>query len=252
MGELQKASLWKRVSAFLFDIIILVIVAIGLVTLMSAVLNYDGYIDLMAQHYEEYEQKYGIDLDISAEDFEALSEEQKDVYYAADKAIGEDEDVAYTYQMIFNLTLVMVSVSLLVATLALEFIVPLLFKNGQTLGKKIFGIAVMRTNWVKITPTVLFARSILGKLTIEMLVPVFLVLMILFGTLGFVGALVIGLIILLEIVMMCVTKTRSSIHDLISDTAVVDMATQRIFDTQEAMLEYKKKMEEEKALKAER
>lgn len=244
-ADLQKASLWKRMSAYLFDIIILAIVAIGAASALSAVLGYDGYSEKMTQYYEQYEEQYGVDFDISMEDYEKLTEEEKNIYYEADKAMNSDAEVVKAYRMMFNLSILIVSLGLFIGFFILEFVVPAVFGNGQTLGKKIFGVAVMRTNSVKITTPVLFIRAVLGKYTIETMVPVFLLFMIFFGVLGFVGALVIFAILLLNLILVFTTRTSSGIHDLLSDTVVVDMASQRIFDSYDAMIEYKKKIHAE-------
>ena len=63
------------------------------------------------------------------------------------------------------------TLSTLIAFLLLEFAVPLMLKNGQTLGKKIFGVAVVRVDGVKVSPVMVFARGILGKCTIGTLAP---------------------------------------------------------------------------------
>lgn len=241
IGELQKASLWKRVSAGLCDFILLMIVTVGLCTLLSAILGYDGYLDEMDEHRAAYEAEYGIDLNISADDFEALPEEEQAKYHEADEAMNQDEEVIYVYQMIFYMAILIVSIGLLLGVVVVELVFPLIFKNGQTLGKKVFGVAVMRTNAVKLTPPVLFVRAILGKFTIEIMVPVMLALMVAFGSLGFVGVLVIGLLLILEIVVFCATRTSSFIHDLLADTVVVDMASQRIYESEADLIEAKKK-----------
>jgi uncharacterized RDD family membrane protein YckC len=130
---------------------------------------------------------------------------------------------------------------MLIAFLILEFIVPLLFKNGQTLGKKIFGIAVIRVDGVRIPTFQLFVRAVLGKYTIETMVPLFIIMLFLMGTLGIMGPIIILLLIVLQIVVMVVSKTNSPIHDLLAVTAVVDINTQMIFDSTVEMIEYKKK-----------
>ena len=71
-ADLQKASLWKRMSAYLFDIIILAIVSIGAASALSAAFGYDGYTENMTRFYEQYQEQYGVDFGISAEDFEKL------------------------------------------------------------------------------------------------------------------------------------------------------------------------------------
>ena len=146
--------------------------------------------------------------------------------------------------------MVSITVSLLVSDFIVYFVVPLLFKNGQTLGKKIFGLAVMRTNSVKISNPALFIRAMVGRFAIETMFPVSLIVMFCLGLLP-IGPIVVILLGILEIVVMIVTKTNSSIHDLISDTVVVDMASQQIFDTAEEMESYKAQLAAEKAARAE-
>jgi uncharacterized RDD family membrane protein YckC len=127
----------------------------------------------------------------------------------------------------------------LVTHLILFFAVPLFFKNGQTLGKKMFGLGVMRTNFTKLTSPILFARSIVGLYAMETMAPLLFTVMIFYGMLGGVGVITIGLIFALQILVMSVTKTNSSIHDLLADTVVIDFASQKIFDTEEELAAYK-------------
>ena len=132
----------------------------------------------------------------------------------------------------------------------MEFVVPLLFKNGQTLGKKIFGLAVVRSNSVKATGPAMFIRAIIGKCTMETMVPICILIMIVSGKLGSIGLIVLALIAILQAAMMISTRTNSCIHDLISDTVVVDYASQRIFESNEELLEAKKKAHLEAAQSA--
>ena len=108
----------------------------------------------------------------------------------------------------------------------------------------------MRTNSVKVTGPVLFVRAILGKCTIGRMVPVLLILMILFGNIGFVGTAALALIAILQIALMCATKTNSAIHDLLADTVAVDMASQRIFESEADMIDFKKRIHAEEAARA--
>ena len=75
--DLQKASLWKRIAAWTFDSILVGVIAVGLAFLLSGVLDYDSHIAQVEAGYEAYEAEYGTSFDISAEDYEALSDEQK-------------------------------------------------------------------------------------------------------------------------------------------------------------------------------
>ena len=252
--DLQKASLWKRISAGLFDLIIFAIVAIGIASFMSFLLKYDDKMDFIEERKAvivekceaEYEAEHGkrVELDLS-KGYEEMTDEQKEIYNMVDEALGKDKNLSITYTLLLNYTLLMMVVSTFISYLIFEFAVPLLLKNGQTIGKKIFGLGVMRTNSVKVSPMVLCVRMLLGKCTIETIVPMFIILMMFFGIIGIMGPIVLLAILILQIVMMCVTNTNSTIHDLISDTVVVDLTSQMIFESEQAMIDYKKKLHEE-------
>ena len=250
--SLQKANFWKRISAFMFDAILAFCLMLGVGIGVSYLLDYDTKVaDLKAIRTEietEYEfEKYGLSFDISEEDYEKLDDAKKQIYDEANKAFLQDPRSGKTLRNLFVLAIANVGVSLLIADTIIYFVVPLLFKNGQTLGKKCFGLAVVRTNGVKVTPQVLLIRSIIGRFAMETIAPLTIFAMMLLGALGFVGTITLALFAILEIGVMIYTKTNSCIHDLLSDTVVVDMASQQIFETQEARTEYDK---EEAARKA--
>lgn len=248
---LQKANIWKRISAYMFDAIICFMVAVGFAAVLASAFQYDGYTKQLENYYQEYETYYGIDFDITEEDFNKLSQEQKDVYETAQKAFSTDENVLKLYDTMFYVTLAIISGGVLISHLILYFAVPLFFKDGKTLGKKIFGLAVVRTNCVKITTPVLFIRSIIGQCAMETLVPVLLFTMIFFGLLGSVGVITLFLLLALQIGVMIATKTNSSIHDLLTDTAVVDFASQIIFESEEARIAYIEEMHRQEAAEKE-
>ena len=245
--DLQKAGIWKRISAYLFDVIILGIVVVGIAFLLSSVLNYAKYSRTLDEAYDSYETQYGITFEMTQEEFAAMTEEERARYDQAYEALVADDEAMFAYNMVINLTLLILTISILLAYVVLEFVVPLLLKNGQTLGKEIFGICVMRIDCVKVTTLQLFVRNILGKYTIETMVPVLVLVMLYFGTVGLTGTLVLGLILLLQIIVIGVTKTNSAIHDLLGGTVVVDFHSQKIFDTTEELVEYKKILAAERA-----
>lgn len=245
MYDFQKANMWKRISAALCDLIALAIVVVGIALLLSTVLGFDGYFVRWEEISNSYAEEYGVDLDISTTDFKALGEEERARYEAADKAVAADSEANYVYGMIVNLTLIIITFSILVAFLLLEFLVPLLFGNGQTLGKKVFGVAVMRVDGVKLSPVLLFARTVLGKYTVETMIPVFIIIMIALGLMGIFGTVVILGLLLLQLVLLITTKARTPLHDKLAHTVCVDLASQMIFDSPEALLEYKKRIHAE-------
>ena len=245
--DIQKASLWKRIAAALLDFILISIVAVGFASLISLITNYDRHNDELNAIYAEYEEKYDIDR---SKDLSTLTDEERVRYEKADEAFRNDEKAAKTASLVLNLTLVITSMSIFAAVMAGEFILPLILKNGQTVGKKVFGLGVMATNGVKIKTVALFIRSLLGKYTIETMIPALILIMIYFGSIGLTGVIVLGLIILLQLILIISTRNNSLIHDLISDTVVIDLSSQRIFDSESEMIKYKKKVHAEAAAKS--
>ena len=249
--ELQKASMWKRISAFLFDVIILGIVAVLLGWGLSALLNYDSYSRIVTDSYTRYSEEYGVDLRLTQQEYEALPEEEARKVDAGFAALNADGNALRANQMMLQLSVMIISLGFFFAYLIMEFFIPLKLGTGQTLGKKIFGIGLMKTDGVKVNGVTLFIRAILGKYAIETMVPVLIILMIYWGTIGVVGPAVIFLILIVEAVVMISTRTNSLIHDLLANTVVIDAASQRIFDTPEARAEYKAKIAAELAQRQE-
>ncbi len=219
--DLQKASMWKRISAFLFDAILLGVLAVLFAWGLSALLGYDGYSQTVKESYEHYGQEYQVDLRMSLTEYEALSPEEAKRVDEAFAALNADAKALRAHQMMLQLSVLIVSLGFFFAYLVWEFFIPLKLGDGQTHG-----------------PT-LFIRSILGKYTIETMIPVLIILMIYWGTIGVVGPIVIGLILLTEALVMIFTHTNSLIHDLLANTVAIDWASQRIFETPEEVAAFK-------------
>lgn len=264
---MQKASLWKRVSAWVFDLILSITIAIGVAFVVSSIVKYDDYNAKMQAKYEQYEiamqleydqlaesgnydKDYKIDITISDEELEKLPQEVRAIYEEAEEAFSEDPEVHEIQSRLFELSILILSVSAFSASFIWQFIIPLLFKNGQTLGKKCFSIAVMRTNSVKVSNSVLFVRSILGGYAIETMVPLLMILMLYFGILGSMALIIIGLILILQVVVMIMSRTNSTIHDLLSDTVVIDMTTQKIFESEDALVAHEEMIAEMESAQA--
>jgi len=109
----------------------------------------------------------------------------------------------------------------------------------------------MRKDGVKINALLLFVRTVLGKFTLETMIPVLIIIMFYFNVIGIFGTVVILGIAIAQIVMIAATKDNLAVHDALSQTVAVDAASQMIFDSYEAMIEYKKKLHAEEAEKAE-
>ena len=245
--DLQKASLWKRLAAGMLDFFSLLIVAVGFVSLLTWALGYNDAQRELRSGYDKYEAAYGVDFGISEETFNSMSQAEQDNYNAAYEALVADDEVMDTYNLVMNLTLLIITFSLLLGYVVLEWVVPLLLKNGQTLGKKCFGIGLMRVDGVKISNLQHFVRVVLGKFTVETMIPVYLIIMLLFGTIGGVALVVIGLLGLTQLVVLIASRNNSLIHDLLAGTVAVDLSSQRVFESTQDLIEYRKKIAAERA-----
>lgn len=245
--DLQKASLLKRASAFLLDAILLVVLATGFFYIISVVTGYEQHRLVVAEATERISQEYGVTAKMTSKSYEELTEAEITAINAADKALQSDAAACRAYAMVANLSTLIVSLGLLLAFILLEFVVPLLFGNGQTLGKKIFGIAVMHIQGVKLGHVALFTRTVLGKYAVETM-PLALSALYLISGLGSPVFLLIGAALLLvQLIVVIVSHENALLHDKMAVTVTVDLASQMIFDTYDQLLEYKKKMHAEKA-----
>ena len=242
----QKASIAKRISAGLLDLIAVSIIATLCAWIISLAADYDGWERKLEDSYAKYENQYNVTFRITENEYYSKSEVERELYDTAYKALIDDNEAMNAYRMVTNLMVLTISLGLFVAFLIWEFIVPLFLKDGRTVGSLIFGIAVMRSNWVRVSHISLFIRGILGKYVIETMIPVFIIMMIFMNSIGVVGPIVLALILVFQLVLIIFTKNNQLIHCILSDTVVVDYASQRIFKSEEELLEYKKKEAREK------
>jgi uncharacterized RDD family membrane protein YckC len=258
--DLQKASMWKRISAFLCDMIVFCIVAVGIALLLSTVLRIDAQQNKMVEICDQYAKDYALSdfmakdelegalsITITEERYNTFTEEQKETFNKASEALFKNEDYLYAYGMVNQLILLVLTFSILITYLILEFAVPLLFQNGQTLGKKIFGVGVMRIDSVKISPLILLIRTVLGKYAVETMIPVFCLLSLLLGTASSVTTILLLLLAVAEVALLIFTQANTPLHDMLAGTVTVDFASQMIFDSPEELLEYKKRLHAEAA-----
>ena len=244
--DIQRASMWKRISAFLFDGILLGIAAVLFFWALSGALHYDQHNAALDEAYARFGEAYGVDFGVSLGDYDAMTPEQQRTLSDAYAALSQDAQAAAAYNAVVSLTLLITSLGILFAFALLEFAVPLALGNGQTLGKKIFGLGVMRQDGVMIDGRILFIRTFLGKYTFETMVPVLILMMIWFGILGLIGTLVLLGILIFQAVLL-IGHDRLTIHDALAATIAIDVASQMIFPDRASMIAYKEKIHAQKA-----
>ena len=270
MFELRKIGIVKRFSAQLLDVILLAVLATGFMYVISLICNYSAeeelathnytvwedfrktYVgDVAAQYgftYEEDGDNYTIKKDGEASSLDALVSELKKSE-GKDEATKEAYDVFVTlptaaevnaqYSYVYNLLFMMTSIGILLSYIVLEFILPIIFKNGRTVGKKVFGICLVRPDCVKITTLSLFVRTFVGKYAIETMFPVLLVFLFLFGGLGLLAIILFAALELLNIILFFALKNRTPIHDLLAGTVAADMKLQMIFQSEQELIDKK-------------
>lgn len=257
--DVQKASVTKRFAAFLLDIILIACLAVGFMALVAVICKYDTHYktyttivtDTQKQVIEEYKTSHGVDLGISKEDYDKLTAQEQEKFNIAAKEAGEElnkrlmqnETYVKESMLVLSFTLMMTTIGIFLSVFVLEFVFPLIFKNGQTIGKKVFSIAVMHTNGVRVRPFSMFVRAILGMYVFEIMVPVLVGIMMFFNILNIIiGTCVLVAILILQIAVFISTRntTKSFLHDLMARTVVVDLSSQMIFDSEEERLEFVK------------
>ena len=246
-NDIQKAGLWKRLAAGILDGILLAVLAAGVALLLGAFLGYDGYKTTWNERCAYYEEQYSTSFQITEEQYKALPLQEKENYDKAYEALIQDDDAVKAYNMMRSMPMLIITGGILVACLLLEFALPMFFGNGQTIGKKVFGLGVVRVDSVRTTPLQMFVRTVLGKFTIEIMIPVYVVHMIFFGVTGLVGTLFLGALLVAQILIMALTQNKSLIHDLLAGTVVVDVASQMIFRDTQDLIDYKKRISREQS-----
>ena len=74
--DLQRASMWKRISAWLFDFILLGIAAVLCAWCLSSALGLDGYQNTLDQAYAHYSEAFGVNLNLTLTEYDALAPEE--------------------------------------------------------------------------------------------------------------------------------------------------------------------------------
>ena len=245
--DIQRASFWKRIAAWFFDLILVITLAVGCGAVLSSLLGYNNYNQTLETAYSKYETQYGIVFDISRQEYEAMTDSERETYDTAYAALIADKDAMKAYNMVLNLSLVITSCGILLAMLIWELFIPLFLKNGQTLGKKIFGLCLVRNDCVKLNNLQLFARAVLGKFAIETMIPVYVLMMLFWGSAGLIGTALLFILVVAQVLCLMISRNNCAIHDFLAGTVVVDLASQTIFRSTEDLIAHQKKVAAERA-----
>ena len=239
--DIQKAPVTKRIGAFLLDFMLLVILIVFATSLLTPAMNVNKHIenikvitDEIEENKEYYEEKYQLKLDITDEEFNTMTEEEKIACNEAWSKMYNETGLTKLENKVVSLYILAITCGALIAILLTEVLVPALMKHGRTLGKRAFGLAVMRKNCVKIHPVQMVARALLGKFTICLMFPIYAI--VFFGLNSMPGKVILVVVLGAQLIAMGVSKNNAAIHDLIVGTTVVDYDSQMIYENQEELL----------------
>ena len=242
--EIQKAPILKRFAAFIVDLLLKGILIVVLLTGLASVFGLQEYSDRMKAVYEKYADEYGISLDA---DFNALSPEEQEKYNKANEALAADEEAVSLYRSLMIRYTAAISLSILIVYLLLEFAVPLLFKEGRTVGKKLFGLCVIHTNCVRMEMGALLVRAVVGKYVIETMIPVLSLFMLRMGIYNAAGLMITAVLGVIQLVLFFAGKNRRLIHDYLAQSAVADFQSQPVFASADELQEEKGRITERAA-----
>lgn len=235
--DIQKAPVTKRIGAFLLDFMLMVILIVFATSLITPAMNVDVYtnkIKDVVDNIEVYEEKYQQKLNVNEEEFNAMTEEEKIAYNEAWAKLDEETELTKNNNKVISLIIASITCGALIAVILTEILVPALMKHGRTLGKRVFGLALMRKDCVKIHPAQMVARALIGKFTICLMLPIYALLF--FGLSSMIGKVILVAVIGVQLIVMGLTKNNAALHDLIAATVVVDYDSQMIYDSEEELL----------------
>ena len=218
-------SIFKRLIAILVDFVVCIQFFAFFQLIVASVLNANfdyqnklvAYQDKLVEHnlgYYELDNENNTKIYIKYE----VSENDQDGYITQEEyddalaSFNADTIALELSNEVTTLSTIGTSLELFLAILPNYFLFPLLFKNGQTLGKKLLKIAVVDANSRGIKFKGLFMRHFIGLYVFELLVTY---LCMFFINLPF--------ILLLSAVTLLFSKNKRSLHDFVANTYVVDM-----------------------------
>lgn len=250
MSTIRKNSIYKptnakistRIGAFILDIILFVVLFTGVLYLFSLIANTQQYIDILNEEYIRIGYKY---FDEAKQEYVFISEEAanfKEVIelYNASEIIAENN--AKLNVLVLNGPLI----SIVVCSLIFDLLIPLLLKNGQSIGMKVFNIGLLSKSEIAVTPMQVVLRCLLGKITVNKVVPYLALFLVMFAPTGaFFGLLVFLIIFIGNLVLLCSTKNHTGIADIIASVYPVDASQTVFYKTHE---ERQKAIDEENKL----
>ncbi len=194
----MNASLGKRVSAYLIDIVLIVIISIILM----------GFIPKSEKYLEKAKQ------------LDDLYTEYVDKTITVEEYISNYKEISYEYEkesLIFN-------VFDIVFVFGYFVIIPVV-NNGQTIGKKLLKIKLVKEDESKLTIKDTFIRSVIVTTLAVNVINLILVNTVnyeLFFILTIILSAIKTVLIIIAVFMISMRKDKKGLHDIMTKTKVVE------------------------------
>lgn len=232
-----KAKLHYRIAGFILDTIVFIILLTGLLYLLSAITRYDKHSEALHNAwrdigYEIYNEE--------TKEYEIISEDDPNFDYVMELYM-DNETIANEEHFINSFSLNAPLISIVIALSLSEILMPLIFRNGQTIGMKCFHIGLLSNNNIAVKPMQVFIRGLLGKIVVLTLIPFMGIFYAFFNVSGgFLGTIIFLIVTIGNIILLCASKKHIGFQDLLASVYPVD-ASQTIFyktekELQEALL----------------
>ena len=231
----------NRIAAFIIDAILLLILFTGILYFISLIANFDAHYAILQ---EEYKRVGYLVFNPEINDYQTISPTDPNFDYVVE-LINDNEVLLKELSFVNTFSVNAPLIGLAIALFVLEFIIPLIFKNGQTIGMKFFKIALISNNNLAITTTQLFARCIIGKIAVLGIIPLLSILYIFLNSGGgLFGTLILLIIVIVQMAMLIKNKNHEGLADKIANVYPVNFTETVIYKTQkefdEACYNYKK------------
>ena len=240
----KKATWFKRILAFLLDVILFAVLVSGMMLLLSFVLGYQRDLELLEEKYIQY----GIYVLNNSGTYEFCTTVNNEACLDAWEAFNLDAEACAYYDSTAIKTIPILIGGIFFSELILDFIVPLFIKNGRTIGMFCLGIAYLDTKDIQITSIQLFIHFLFGKFLVVSALPVFFFLMHFFNLWPNYGLLVCLGILLVNVLMKFFTPKRMGIADSIGKMYLIDNESQVYCKTVEELSALKAKEAREKEM----
>lgn len=192
----KTAGLMKRFSSTLMDSVVIIIFSVLFVSILFSLTNFDYYNTELISYYDRYED------DIAS--------------------ILDDDAACESYNVVIKLLCFNIALGILIAYIISEVLIPLLLPNGESIGKRIFGITIMRIDERKIGVGTLLLRGLISKYLIETVPVVFITLYALFFS-SYVYLIIIPIaIVVLNVSLVIFRRDHRALHDMIAGTVVLE------------------------------